>query len=112
MAETPALLAVRELKALENASGRPFAALVVVKRLTAKTASNGNPFLSLELGDRDGSFSCTVFSDSPLFDTVKAAGEGAVLRVEGKVEYYQDRFSPRITVAKVVPRRNSRPPPA
>ncbi|HTZ20841.1 MAG TPA: HD domain-containing protein [Opitutaceae bacterium] len=103
MADTPALLAVRELKALENASGRPFATLVVVKRLTAKTASNGNPFLSLELGDRGGSFSCTVFGDSPLFDTVKAAGEGTVLRVEGKVDYYQDRFSPRITAAKVVP---------
>jgi 3'-5' exoribonuclease len=102
MADTPALLAVRELKALENASGRPFAALVVVKRLTAKTAANGNPFLSLELGDRGGSFSCTVFSDNPLFDVVKAAGEGTVLRVEGKVDYYQDRFSPRITVAKVV----------
>ena len=103
MADTPALLSVRELKALENASGRPFAALVVVKRLTAKTAANGNPFLSLELGDRGGSFSCTLFSDNPLFDAVKAAGEGTVLRVEGRVEYYQNRFSPRITVAQVVP---------
>lgn len=102
MAEPLPLLTVRELKALENVTGKPFAALVVVKRLTAKTAANGNPFLSLELGDRGGSFSCTIFSDSPLCETLKTAGEGAALRIEGRVEYYQNRFSPRLGAAKVV----------
>jgi len=88
---------VRELKALDTAAnGRVFASLLVVKKLGAKTASNGNPFFSLELGDRTGSFSCTVFNDSPAFEVLKAAGEGAVVRIEAKVDFYQGRFSPKL----------------
>src|SRR2546423_14306339 len=95
-----ALIIVRELKALDAAAhGRPFASLLVLKKLAAKTAANGNPFFSLELGDRTGSFSCTVFSDSPVFEALKAAGEGAVVRIEGKIEFYQGRLSPRLAKA-------------
>ena len=100
MAENISLLIVRELKTLDAAShGRPFASLLVVKKLAAKTASNGNPFFSIELGDRTGSFTCTVFSDSPVFEALKAAGEGAVVRIEGKIEFYQGRLSPRLAKA-------------
>lgn len=90
------LSSVRDLKALDNASGLPFASLLVVRRLAAKTASNGNPFFSVDLGDRTGSFGCTVFSDSPGFELLKNAGEGSVVRVEGKVDYYQGRLSPKL----------------
>ncbi len=97
MADEISQLIVRELKALDAvAHGRVFSSLLVVRKLAAKTASNGNPFFSLELGDRTGSFTCTVFNDSPVFETLKAAGEGAVIRIEGKVEFYQGRLSPRI----------------
>ncbi|HVS52355.1 MAG TPA: HD domain-containing protein [Opitutaceae bacterium] len=100
MPDESSLLIVRELKALDSAAhGRPFASLLVVKKLAAKTAANGNPFFSLELGDRTGSFTCTVFSDSPVFDALKLAGEGAVVRIEGKIEFYQGRLSPRLTKA-------------
>jgi 3'-5' exoribonuclease len=100
MPEEPALLSVRELKAYDAAStGRPFASVLVVKKLAAKTAANGNTFFSLELGDRTGSFSCTVFGDSPVFETLKAAGEGAVVRIDGKIEFYQGRLSPRLAKA-------------
>jgi 3'-5' exoribonuclease len=92
-------LSVSDLKALENATGRPFAGLFVLRKLSSKTASNGNNYLSVELGDRTGSFTCTVFNDNPAFEPVKAAGEGSVLRVEGKVEFYQDRLSPRLARA-------------
>jgi 3'-5' exoribonuclease len=102
MADTDPLLSVRELKALDHANGRAFAGVFVVKKLAFKTASNGNPFLSLDLGDRTGSFGCTVFNDSPVFELFKAAGEGAVVRAEGKVDYYQDRFSPKISRASVL----------
>jgi len=88
---------VRDLKALSNATGQSFSCLLVLKRLTAKTAANGNPFISAELGDRTGSFNSTVFSDSPIFEPLKALEEGSVVRVEGKVEYYQNRFAPRLT---------------
>ena len=95
---------VRELKALDLASnGRAFTSVLVVKKLASKTASNGNPFCSIELGDRTGSFSCTVFCDSPVFEPLKTAGEGAVVRIEGKVEFFQGRLSPRIGRAVPLP---------
>jgi 3'-5' exoribonuclease len=97
------LSTVRELKAHDTgANGRPFASLLVVKKLAAKTASNGNPFFSVDLGDRTGSFGCTVFGDSAVFETLKDAGEGAVVRIEGKIDFYQGRLSPRLTKATVL----------
>ena len=80
MAESPAPSTVAELKALGNAAGRPFAAVLVVRKLIAKTAANGNPFLSVEFGDRGGSFGCT----------------GGVVRLEGRIDYYQGRLSPKL----------------
>jgi 3'-5' exoribonuclease len=103
MADSP-LLPVRELKAFTTAdTGKPFASLLVVKKLLTKTASNGNTFLSAELGDRGGSFACTIFGDSPAFEALKSGGEGAVVRFEGKVEFYQGRFSPRPGRVEIVP---------
>ncbi len=97
MADPTPLSTVRDLKALDTgANGRPFASLLVVKKIAAKTASNGNPFCSVDLGDRTGSFGCTVFSDNTAFEVIKAAGEGAVVRVEGKVDFYQGRLSPKL----------------
>jgi 3'-5' exoribonuclease len=100
MPDEISLLIVRDLKALDAANhGRAFASLLVIKKLASKTASNGNSFFSLELGDRTGSFTCTVFNDSPVFEALKLAGEGAVVRVEGRIEFYQGRLSPRLAKA-------------
>ena len=100
---TPPLSTVRDLKASDASSGRAFASVLVLRKLSVKTAANGNPYLSVELGDRTGSFNCTVFSDSPTFEAVRSAAEGAVLRLEGKAETYQGRLSPRLLRATVVP---------
>ena len=96
------LSSVRDLKALDNAGGQPFASLLVVRKLAAKTASNGNPFLSVDLGDRTGSFGCTVFNDNPAFELLRNAGEGSVVRVEGKIDYYQGRLSPKLSRLSVL----------
>jgi 3'-5' exoribonuclease len=97
------LSTVRELKAPgTEAGGRPFASLLVVKKLAPKTASNGNSFFSADLGDRTGSFGCTIFSDNPAFDALKNGGEGAVVRIEGKIDFYQGRLSPKISRADVL----------
>ena len=98
----PALSSVRDLKALEGANGQVFASLLVVRKLAAKTASNGNPFFGVDLGDRTGSFGCTVFSDHPAFEVLKAAGEGSVVRVEGKVDHFQGRLSPKLSRVTVL----------
>jgi 3'-5' exoribonuclease len=104
MAEaSPALSSVRDLRSAEGASSRPFASLLVLRKRTTRTASNGNPFLGVELGDKTGSVSCTVFSDSPAYEALKDAEEGAVVRVEGRTETYQGRLSPKLTRASVVP---------
>jgi len=97
MPDVAPLLSVRELKSLDGTGGRVFAAVVVIKKLVTKTATNGNPFLSLEFGDRGGSFGCTLFNDSPHFELLKTVGEGSVVRIEGKTEFYQSRLSPRLS---------------
>jgi 3'-5' exoribonuclease len=94
---------VRDLKAAGGNTGQPFHSVLVLKKTVPKTAANGNPFLSVELGDRTGSFSSTVFSDSPVFESLKLLGEGTVLRVEGKIETYQGRLAPRLTKAARLP---------
>lgn len=103
MSDELCLSCIRELKAFDSASsGRTFQSLLVVKKLQAKTASNGNAFFSVDLGDRTGSCSCTVFSDSPVFEALKNAGEGAVVRVEGRVDFYQGRLSPKLSRVTVL----------
>ena len=96
MAESPILSTVQELKTLAHAAGHPFTSVLVLKKLNVKTAANGNPFLSVEFGDRGGSFNCTVFNDTPPFEALRAAGEGGVVRLEGRIDSYQGRFSPKL----------------
>lgn len=102
--ETPQSLTVAALKALGTSSGTPpFRGVFVLRRVGERTAKNGNPFLVVEVGDRTGSFNFNAFSDSPVFAVVKALDEGAALTLEGKVEYYQDRLSPRVLKLEPVP---------
>jgi 3'-5' exoribonuclease len=102
MPEPLALSAVRDLKALEHAIGRAFASVLLVRKLTNKTASNGNPFLGVEFGDRTGTFSCTVFGDHPQFEVLRTLSEGVAVRLEGKCDYYQGRFSPKLVKIAVL----------
>ncbi len=89
-------LSVRQLKTLENGTGQPFTSALLLRRITSKTASNGNAFFSIELGDRTGTFSCTVFSDHPQFDLLKSLAEGSAIHVTGKIDHYQGRLSPKL----------------
>lgn len=96
MAEISTPFTVRDLKGLSRTGGDIFTSVLLIRRISERPTKNGNPFLSLELGDKTGSFTCNCFSDNPGFATLKALREGAVVRMEGKVEYYQERFSPRL----------------
>ncbi len=100
MAEPSTATTVAGLKAEDN--GRPFRTVLLLRRTTLKTASNGNPFLSLELGDRTGNFTATVFGDHPQFEEVRALAEGSPVSVAGKIEYYQGRLSPRLNELKAL----------
>jgi len=96
MTNHPTLLSVREIKSLDRDGNDTFAAVLLLRRVSAKTAKNGSPFLTVDLGDKTGGFSANVFSDSPHFALLQAAKEGSALRVEARVEYYQDRLSPKL----------------
>jgi len=93
---------VRDLKALENAAGRVFASVLLLRKLTTKTASNGNSFLGIEFGDRTGTFTCTVFNDHPQFELLRGLTEGVAIRIEGRVDHYQGRFSPKLAKITVL----------
>lgn len=102
------LSTVRDLKASgTEANGRPFASLLVVKKLTSKTASNGNLFYSVDLGDRTGSFGCTIFSDNPAFEILKTGGEGAVVRIEEKSTTIKDVCPRKSPAPMCCPKTNS-----
>lgn len=95
-------LTVAELRASHRTAGEEFESLLILRKLSTRTARNDNSYLALELGDRSGSFSANVFADSPLNDTFRVAGEGAVLWIAAKIEFYQGRLSPRLQQARVV----------
>jgi 3'-5' exoribonuclease len=102
MADLPTLRSVREIKALDRNGADTFASVLLVRRVTAKTAKNGNAFLSVELGDKTGSFSVNVWGDSPAFELFSASKEGGVARVEAKVDYYNGTFSPKLLRAEAL----------
>lgn len=95
-------LTVQELRALNRAGNPTFAGVFVLRKVAHKTAKNDNAFLSIELGDRTGSFNSTIFGDNPAFALLKSGAEGSVVRVEGKLDYFQERLSPKLTRIEVV----------
>jgi 3'-5' exoribonuclease len=93
---------VQELKALDRELAVPFRGIFLLRRKTTKTARNGNPFLSCEFGDASGSFTANCFGDSPLYTALDPADENSIVRIAGTTEYYNERFSPRLTAGEVI----------
>ncbi|HVU16572.1 MAG TPA: HD domain-containing protein [Candidatus Didemnitutus sp.] len=102
MPELPTPISVRAIKALPKDGGDVFNSVLLLRRLSTRTAKNGNAFLSVELGDKTGSFTANVFGDSPLFPVFSAAREGAIFRIQAKIDYYQDRLSPRLLAGEIL----------
>lgn len=89
-------LSIQQLKHPERNKGEAFCSLLLVRKVNSRTAKNNNPFLQVELGDKTGSFSFVCFNDHPLFDRLQTGAEGRIARVDGQVDHYQNRLSPRI----------------
>jgi 3'-5' exoribonuclease len=102
MADISTSLTVRQVKALARDSADNFSAVLLVRKVAAKTAKNGNPFLTVELGDKTGTFGLNVFGDSPAFELFNGLKEGGVVRIEARLEYYQERLSPRLLRAEAL----------
>ncbi len=103
MADISTPLTVREIKALDSKGGDTFTSVLLIRRLAERPTKTGNHFLAVDLGDKTGSFNLNVFSDNPAFDFFKSLREGAVVRVEAKVDYYQGRLSPKLLRAEEIP---------
>ncbi len=93
---------VQEVKGIDPALAAPFRSVVILRRKTTKISKTGNPFLSVELGDSSGSFTANCFDGSETFKAIDAIAEGSILRVAGKTEYWQDRFSPKLQAAEAL----------
>lgn len=102
MSDITTPLTVREIKALDRTAGDTFTSVLLIRKLSERPTKTGNSFLSVELGDKTGTFNCNCFSDNPSYEFFKALREGAVVRIEAKVDYYQNRFSPRLLRAEEI----------
>ncbi|HTL69453.1 MAG TPA: HD domain-containing protein [Lacunisphaera sp.] len=102
MSDISTPLTVQAIKALDRAAGDTFTGLLLVRRIAERPTKTGNAFLALELGDKTGSFTCNCFSDNPAYEFFKGVKEGAIVRIEAKVDYYQNRLSPRLLRAEAI----------
>lgn len=93
---------VQELKSIDPGMAAPFRGIFILKRKETRTTKNGDPFLSLEFGDSGGSFNANAFSGSSVMEALDTAAEGCIVRVSGKTEYYNERFSPKLQSAEVI----------
>lgn len=90
---------VAELRSAERSSGEDFEVIVILRKCATRTAKNDSSYLSVELGDRTGTFSANIFSDNAIAETFRTVAEGETLRVLGRVDSYQGRFSPKLQQA-------------
>lgn len=88
---------VQQLRTMNRAGNPPFTGVFVLRKVAQKMAKNDNPFLVVDFGDKTGSFGTTIFGDNPVAAALKNCDEGDVVRIEGKLDYFQERLSPKIT---------------
>ncbi|MGB0409593.1 MAG: 3'-5' exoribonuclease YhaM family protein [Opitutales bacterium] len=93
---------VQELKSIDPDIAAPFRGIFILKRKETRTTKNGDPFLSLEFGDSGGGFNANAFSGSAVMEALESAVEGCIVRLSGKTDYYNDRFSPKLQAAEVI----------
>ncbi len=93
---------VADLKGLGEDQNVPFEGVFLLREAALKTARNGSEFLSVDLGDKTGTFHFVCFSDTAVFLFFHDAPVESIVRVQGMTEYYQNRFSPRVQFAEVV----------
>ncbi len=96
-------MTVAELKQLPASEPAPFEAVLLVRRISRRTAKNDTGFLTVDLGDRTGAFHTVVFEDTATYLFFDSASAGTVVRVQGRTDYYQGRFSPKLTFVDQVP---------
>lgn len=94
---------IAELKDLPREQPVPYETVVVMRKASIRRARNDSEFLSVEFGDKTGIFHHVCFGNSNLFQVFLNVPEGTIFRIRGTIEYYQNRFSPSIIEAEIIP---------
>lgn len=94
---------IAELKELPRDQQVAYETVVVMRKATIRKARNDSEFLSVEFGDKTGIFHHVCFGNSNLFQIFLNTPEGAIFRIRGTTDYYQNRFSPSIVEAEKLP---------
>ncbi|MDB6113399.1 MAG: yhaM [Lacunisphaera sp.] len=102
MSDISTSLSVRGVKSLPKDGGDIFTSVLLIRKIAERPTKTGNSFLAVELGDKTGAFNVNCFADNPSFEFFKALKEGAVVRIEAKIDYYQNRLSPRLLRAEEI----------
>lgn len=84
---------LRELKP----SNSQYLCRLLTKSVTEKTGKTGRPFLSVELGDKTGTFIFICFEDNPCFKAFKRLPNGSILDCHVFVDRFNDQFTLRIS---------------
>ena len=102
MSDISTSLSVRDVKSLPKDGGDIFTSVLLIRKIAERPTKTGNSFLAVELGDKTGTVNVNCFADNPSFEFFKSLKEGAVVRIEAKVDYYQNRLSPRLLRAEEI----------
>ncbi len=90
------LSTVAEIKTLPREGNTDFMGIFILKRGELRKTRAGKDFLSIELGDKTGSFRTNCWGDSLLFEDLSRIAPGAILEVFGQTDYYNDSLSPKL----------------
>jgi len=91
---------IKEIKAYSP--GQLFATVVVLVTKTVRTSKTNKPFLVTEFSDRTGLFTANIWSDGKLYGLIDGLPEGSVISIRGQVDFYDDRFSPKLEAVTLI----------
>ena len=103
MDNKPAFQTIQILKQLGN--GTPFKTVAAVRRIHKKIGKTGNPFLQIEVGDAVDTLTFNCFDGTApfLFFQKSASKCPQIIFIEGFIEFYAEKLSPRIKSIQDVP---------
>lgn len=103
MSNSGSFLSISAIKQLPN--GAPFQTIVALRRIHKKLGKTGNPFLQIEIGDSMDTLSFNCFEGTApfLFFQTPASKCPRILQLEGNIDFYNDKLSPRIKSVREVP---------
>jgi len=94
------ILKISQIKSMNR--GESFESVVLLTSAQKKIAKNGSEFLVVDFKDNSASTTIMLFIDSAFYLMLKDSKAGDIFKISGKVDFYNEKFSPRIeSVTKI-----------